>query len=268
LWISIIFGVALALAVGYLKADILITAPFWSWVFTQASIFQFYNPEFFRGFGVVVINGVLWTISVALQLYTLMPLLAFLIRKTKAFLAILIALSIVAHILSQQFFPQENIFNKLLQVSALPWLYMFILGALFYYSPKIKERIMNVPVFLAFIGFLISMFFIGSVEVNSSNAINPLAVIFLMILVFHFAHSQLILNMINFKFIREHDFSYGIYFFHMPIINALLFYGMSFELSFLFLVISVIFMSILSWFFIERPCLSKKEALSNWFAER
>lgn len=266
LWVSIFFALALAFAVGYLTVDVFLTSEFWLWIFAQASVLQFYNPEFFRGYGVGVINGALWTISVELQLYFLMPFLAFLIKKMRFLVFFVMITSVVLHVLSQQFLPQDNIFTKLLQVSALPWLYMFISGSLCHYYLDLKKKILNLPALPTFIIFILAMFWIGSVEINASNAINPVAAIFLMILVFKFANSRLVHQTLNLKFIKTHDLSYGIYIFHMPIINALLFCDVAFHLAFAILMLAVISTSAASWFLIEKPCLNQKTSLSNWMA--
>ena len=184
----------------------------------------------FFSYGVGVINGALWTISVELQLYILMPLLAFLIKKMRFLVFVIVITSIVAHIFSQQIFPQDIFYTKLLQASALPWLYMFIFGSMCHYYSGLKEKILNLPILFILMFFILAMFWIGSVEINASNAINPVAATLLMILVFKFAHSVSILRTLNIKFIKTHDLSYGIYIFHMPIINALIFCGVGFGL--------------------------------------
>ena len=70
------FAVAMiALGVfGFLTPDVVGSVKFWGWLAGQLSFGQFYNPEFFRGFGMGVVNGALWTISVELQFYLFLPL--------------------------------------------------------------------------------------------------------------------------------------------------------------------------------------------------
>ena len=45
------------------------------WIMAQITFLQFYNIDMFREFGVGVINGSLWTISVELAFYILLPII-------------------------------------------------------------------------------------------------------------------------------------------------------------------------------------------------
>src|SRR5690606_11285501 len=47
----------------------------------KATFFQFYNPDFMRGYGDGVMNGSLWTICVELQFYVLTPMFYFLLLR-------------------------------------------------------------------------------------------------------------------------------------------------------------------------------------------
>ncbi|MBM4075066.1 MAG: acyltransferase, partial [Planctomycetes bacterium] len=54
------------------------------WLGCQMTVFQFWNPGFLRDFGVGVLNGSLWTISVELQFYLLVPVVTWLVFKWNA----------------------------------------------------------------------------------------------------------------------------------------------------------------------------------------
>ena len=58
--------------------------------------------------------------------------------------------------------------------------------------------------------------------------------------------------------LRRNDISYGVYIYHMPVVNALLFLGCSGALGMLLLLSVTILLGVLSWVFVERPALSLK----------
>lgn len=60
------------------------------------------------------------------------------------------------------------------------------------------------------------------------------------------------------KILNKNDISYGIYIFHMPIINYVLYnYGVG-EIQYTATIIATIVIAIISWFLIERPALRMK----------
>ena len=91
LYLNIIISILILYYFGFLYFNF----EFFSWLIAQISILQFYNAEMFRGFGVGVINGSLWTISVELTFYIALPILFYLYNKNRIVVVLLIISSFV-----------------------------------------------------------------------------------------------------------------------------------------------------------------------------
>ena len=260
LWLSVLVAIGAALALGYLATQSFRFGHFVLWLAGQASIFQFYNPDFMRGFGVGVINGALWTISVELQFYLLAPVLYFLLRRRAVLFALLFAVSLGLNLYFRLQPDWSSLPMKLAQVSFLPWLYMFLTGFLVNaYRGKVDRFLQRVPLGALALGYVASMLLVGSYTDNASNAINPISFILLCGMIVKLATRPINLPASISSFIRRNDLSYGIYLYHMPAINVLLYTGwlsgrMSLLATFLFSLMAAVF----SWYVVEKPALSMK----------
>ena len=116
---------------------------FFGWLIAQMSIVQFYNAEMFRGFGVGVINGSLWTISVELCFYIALPIIFFLFKKSRWIIIFFFIISFTLWV--YDITSDKDIFyNKLLHVTIVPYFFLFLIGVCFYkYFEKIKYLIEN-----------------------------------------------------------------------------------------------------------------------------
>jgi peptidoglycan/LPS O-acetylase OafA/YrhL len=259
-----IFAVCSVYFTGYFSNADVNLGEFFTWIISQISFVQFYNPDFMRGYGTGVLNGSLWTISVELQFYILVPFLYGLLTfiKKENLNIVLMVLICVFLILNRFYYElkmpyAENIYLKLYGVSFLPWFYMFLVGVCFqknfnWIYQILKGRFLVVLIIYIVFGYFASMYF----GFRLGNGINPILYILLAMLIFSLAYS---FPMMSNKILRRNDISYGVYIYHIPVINIFIFYGfVSSFISVVCVLALTIFLAVLSWKFVEKPSLKFK----------
>jgi len=269
LWVAFIISIIMISNLDYLHLSDL--SDFLVWSFCQLSLFQFYNPSFLRGFGVGVLNGSLWTITVELQFYLLVPMFYALIKKytdwnhrEKFFWALFVA-AILINIICNQISGTDNysghgtptpLLIKLLNVTILPYLYCFLIGALLQlHFDKIQKFVVGKFKFLSYLTIYLALYLFLR-ESMTFHYSNPFTMMVLALPVISFAFS--FTNLSN-VLLKGNDLSYGIYIYHMLIINALVYFGFIGAWYFLLLTImSSSVLAALSWILIEQPALALK----------
>ncbi|MEK7945090.1 acyltransferase [Pigmentiphaga sp. YJ18] len=258
LWACLAFSIFLASVVGDVAFNNIELIP---WLLAQVSFLQFYNPDFLRSFGVGVLNGSLWTISVELQFYVALPLIYRWLSGNPRN-AILITMTILLGALNffilGDFFQQSlpRIFQKISQVVLPTYLYLFLVGILIqrnYLSlQKYLEKNAIIWTFTYCVLSFSSTYFFS---LKTGNEINPVLATLLAFTVVSWAVSW---PNISSRLLRTNDFSYGIYIYHMPIINTLIFLKLGGAKGFTFALALTAICAILSWLLIERPMLRLK----------
>lgn len=247
---------------GYLQEQGAGIKDFLIWLLPQATFFQFYQPEFLRDYGVGSINGSLWTIAVEIQFYILTPIIFLIFSRNNKYAIIAIMLVLVtANVLNSQFNDRETLPSKLFNVSFVPWLYMFLLGALTYKYQSVVRYVIRVPFLVVFAVFLVTYYITLSLGLNWTNFIHPVGYLALVALIIKCAYT---LPELSDKLLKRNDLSYGIYIMHMPIVNYMLYANITGFEGFVYTILFTIFFATISWFVVERPSLRmKKFALRN-----
>ncbi|HXO65194.1 MAG TPA: acyltransferase [Steroidobacteraceae bacterium] len=236
-----------------------------TWALAQLSMGQFYNPGFLRNYGVGVLNGSTWTISVELQFYVLVPLLYGLLaldhgprtgsnRRLLA-LAGLFLLANQAYVWAGAQHAGE-LWYKLTGVTFVPWFYMFLTGVLAQRNFQFVHKWLAGRLAPAVIVYC-AVAWPWSVYVRTfGNDLSPLFFAGLALIAFAAAFSR---PGLSDWLLRRNDISYGVYLYHMPVVNLLLVLGFGGTLTgFALAMGATLLLALLSWIAVEKPALRLK----------
>jgi len=152
----------------------------------------------------------------------------------------------------------EMIIFKLWHVSFLPWFYMFLIGVLFQRNFEFFYKILSGKFIYIVVFYLVSSYLlVGLYGWSMGNAINPVLYLLLSMVIFSFAYT---FTGVGDFILRRNDISYGVYIWHMPIVNLFIFYGLTGQqVSFFISILLTILLSLLSWFIVEKPAMLLKK---------
>lgn len=263
LWFCLLGTLALLYLTGYMASkDISITGVL-SWLAAQASILQFYNPDFARHYGAGIVNPALWTICVELQFYIVTPIIIQLFRRWRPLFWGAFALMVVTSF-AYNYYLDPLYGNatavKLLGVTFLPWIAMFMVGNLtYFYWPQIHPIVEGKFAYWAVAyALVIAAGYSFQTQTGifvSGNRLSIVIFAFLAGLILSCAYSMKGLASV----LRGTDISYGLYLWHMPIIGTWLYLDLPRTQSAVFACLVIALLTAgLSWFLIEKPALKRK----------
>lgn len=264
LFFCILFTIFLLYNDYPLAKSTLFSKQFYIWLFTQLSLFQFYTPDLLRFWGVGTPNGSLWTISIEMQFYLILPLIFLLFKYFRNWQFVFWGLFIISILVNISFTDRANIYEKLYHEFIFKYLYYFLFGIFAYKMwDKVNFIFVNrfllvtiiylvyVVVFGNILGYRIEAYILESPFGFIANAL-----LSIWTLAFAFSNPNL-----SQMIIRDQDLSYGMYIYHMPVINflnhhnyveSLVYFGIAFIATFI--------LSIISWNFVEKKALRFKRA--------
>lgn len=184
---------------------------------TQGTVLQFWTPDFLRGYGCGTPNGALWTIGLTVQFYIVIYFIYKLLRNKglRTWLAIF-AGSVLVTVFSpllKGILPE--IVYKLYRQTLIPHAWLFLLGTMLaanrgFFLPRLRKYwalLLALSAVFMLVGLDVPM---GSYSLFQSTAL----ILGIVGLAYQFPK-------LNIKI----DISYGIYIYHMIVINAMIVLG-------------------------------------------
>lgn len=233
LWV----GVALELIpiiVFYLPH--IVWSDFALFTFGQATIFQFWTPDSLRGYGYGTPNGSLWTICVIIQFYIVIWLLRKVFWKKKlpfhlCVLGISVAVSLGTNVI-ERYIP--DIIFKLYKQTIIPYFWLFYLGVFLCEMRNVTIPYLKKYWYLFAIGLVVKSF----VDIDVPCFYPLIHCLLLCGLVVSVGYAFPKMNI-------KTDISYGLYIYHMIVVNVFI------ELGFVgnvgYLLVAILLSVLLAW---------------------
>lgn len=216
LWIAVLFEITSIIILYFHQID-------WSMLLlftgTQSTFFQFWTPDFLRGYGCGTPNGSLWTIVVFVQFYILIWFFRTPMKKVSLPIWIISELLLIMLAFSTNIIASKipELITKLIFVSIIPYLWIFCLGMIISkYWNQVKKMIIKYW-FFPIVLYIFYLFFIHRLDFT----IGKYPLLHTMISVFGCLGLAYRFPKIN----VNTDISYEMYIFHMIIVNILITLG-------------------------------------------
>jgi len=223
-----------------------------TWFFAQTTLGQAYNPELFRDVGIGVVNGSLWTLTAEVLFYICIPIIVWMEGRFRFAVLTLLCSSFVIYAIgplvwTAAIYKSKTVYD-FLELTPIVWGWMFAAGIL---AVKHFDHIQRwIKYFPWLVVPMTVMILLGDGILFSSSG-NRLGLVYFgcyLGLVLWFAFVT--------PFVRlTFDLSYGVYVWHMPVINLLLVLAIpnaSWAIAMTFVIAT------LSWSLVEKPALKLK----------
>jgi len=274
LWVALIITVILLCITGFVTNINAGSRQFIFWLITQFSVFQFYTPDMLRGFGVGTPNGSLWTIPIEFTFYIFIPVLFWLSRKIKdrknLVLLVMILISVLfniwyrIHYLDPAYVERRSNLEKLYGLNLLPYLFYFLLGSLIYHNWNRIYKLYEGKGLYWLIAYIAYSLIFSAVLQKYEPSYWPdiYGITGTMLLVQATISMAFTGNSWSRKILKGNDISYGIYLYHMPVINTFIYYGYGGSQYLLLVTIISVVLATFSWKLVEKPALNLKKKKS------
>lgn len=224
------------------------------WFLAQITIGQAYNPNLFQDIGIGVINGALWTITVEILFYIMVPIIVFIEKRFTNIVYLLFILSFLFYSFGSELLSGYQLSNKDLyryfELTPFVWGWMFCFGIICFKKIELISKYIKY-----FYLSIIPLVYIASLNIESSifftpfsNRLGLIYFIFLSLIILYLSFETKVIKL-------KVDLSYSVYIWHLLIVNLLL------ELNnknILLAIFMVTLISFISWYLVEKPFLKRK----------
>lgn len=214
LWVSVGVEIVVIIVIyhGWKLEELLL------FVLGQATVFQFWTPDSLRGYGVGTPNGALWTIGVMIQFYIVAWFFYLFMKSKKCWfwivgLIVSFAISFLGNLLTHDQIDME-IIGKLYDQSLIKYFWLFYIGMFIAYF---WDKFMPVLKKIWWGMLLLAVFFFGTgLDLYSGYYLFWSLFLTLGLIGFSYSFPNLSINP---------DVSYGLFLYHMTIVNILVSLG-------------------------------------------
>lgn len=261
LWCCFCITIIVLWGLGILHLKLIKTPNFVTWVISQLTLFQGYNPDIFSGFGKGVPNGPLWTISVELFFYILMPFVYFIVKTRSKIkyiiLVIIFGISYYSYIYLYYGIRKDFILFWPFYKTFVPHFWLFLIGALIYLQINRLYSFFKGKVFYWLIIYITITVIFKYFTIEEKFIIIHRIVLACFVMSIAFSGRSIANKLLNGR-----DLSYGLYIYHMLVINVFIFLGwINQPIYLIYIVLISYLLSYLSWVLIEKKALVFKEQL-------
>ncbi|MGV3484947.1 MAG: acyltransferase family protein [Planctomycetaceae bacterium] len=264
LWLCLLVTTGLIVAAA--GPVVVQSASFTIWALAQATFVQFYNLESLRGIGVGVINGSLWTISVELQFYCVLPFFLAFTSGRKQYRSLWLCLILSVFLREGYIWLRESNTSewatKLLGATLLPYFAMFCCGiACQLHWSQIRRWVEGrfAPWLICYCGWAIVCRQLGIASQGNLMSFFQYVPLCGLVLAAAFSYCKLSESLLH-----GNDYSYGIYLYHMLVINWVIEFQQGSAFSRFFAVVLITFLcAAISWHMLERQCLHLKRSFQR-----